>query len=68
MGQYEIIDFLKKNREYHTSKQIILGIGKSHASVSVCLRKLIDQGVVEVKYIKRPRNFMYKIKNNGLNW
>jgi len=61
MGQYEILNFLEKNKgKFFSSKEIAKGIGLSSQSVYSRIKKLRDQKNIFFKEIFRKNNCNYK--------
>lgn len=68
MGQQEVYDFLKRNRnKWFTSKEIANLLRASLGSVTTCLKKLRDSSAIDFEYKKRPDSsgkniYVYKFR------
>ena len=64
MGQQEVYNFLKKNKnKWYLSKEISKKLGVSIGSVTNCLKKLRENKAINYKETKRKNQFMYRFKS-----
>lgn len=63
MGQQEVFDFLKRNKNnWFLSKEISKKLGTSIGSVTNCLKRLKDSNAISFKETTRKNQYKYKFK------
>ena len=63
MGQQEVYNFLKRNRDaWFLSKEISKRLGVSIGSVTNCLKKLRETKALNFKETGRKNQFKYRFK------
>jgi Mn-dependent DtxR family transcriptional regulator len=63
MGQQEVYDFLKGNRErWFTSKEIAKKLDVSLGSVTMSLKKLRQSGILHHRFMGERNSYQYRFK------
>ncbi|MBS3097472.1 HTH domain-containing protein [Candidatus Woesearchaeota archaeon] len=63
MGQQEVYDFLKKERNtWFTSKEIAKNLKISLGSVTMSLKKLRQSGILHHKFTGKRNSYQYRFK------
>jgi DNA-binding transcriptional regulator GbsR (MarR family) len=63
MGQQEVYDFLKKNRNmWFTSKEITTKLKISLGSVTMSLKKLRQSGILHYRFTGIKNSYQYRFK------
>ena len=68
MSQQEILDILEEENKWMTQKEINEVGSLGQASTSTCIRKLVADGDVFVKFTKGTRNPKKKIYRTKKPW
>jgi len=62
MGQQEVYDFLKKNKnKWYTSRDISEALGVSIGSVTMSLKKLRKTNIIKYKNTGKRNTYTYKV-------
>ena len=62
MGQQEVYDFLKKNKNtWYTSREISEALGVSIGSVTMSLKKLRKTNIIKFKNTGKRNTYTYKV-------
>jgi len=62
MGQQEVYDFLKKNKNtWYTSREISEALGVSIGSVTMSLKKLRKTNIIKYKNTGKRNTYTYKV-------
>ncbi len=63
MGQQEVYDFLKNNRNsWFTSKEITKKLNTSLGSVTMSLKKLRQSGILHHRFTGERNSYQYRFK------